>query len=151
MTSKWIIHITKRKSVTHLWFFQLVRACKVPWDPLTHKLSMAHPYTPAISNLYFNLWYKLQRKTKFQRSGDKTSIKSPSGSRFRQASRSFLNGDIKLAMQITPASAKSFATSPVYQKIVDWTKWNESAQISKHKLRQKTNLSFLCSHIYLQL
>lgn len=41
-----------------------------------------------------------------------TSINSPSGSNARQASRSLLYGEIKLAMQMTPASAKSFATSP---------------------------------------
>lgn len=45
-----------------------------------------------------------------------TSIKLESGSRARHASRSLLYGDIKLAMHMIPASAKSFATSPA-QKI----------------------------------
>lgn len=40
-------------------------------------------------------------------------MKSPSGSSSRQASRSTLYGDIRLAMQIMPASANSFATSPI--------------------------------------
>lgn len=43
------------------------------------------------------------------------SIKFASGNIARQASRSFLYGDIKLAIQIKPASAKSFATSPKIQ------------------------------------
>lgn len=46
-----------------------------------------------------------------------TSIKSPSGSIARQASRSFLKGDIKLAIHITPESAKSLATSPIGHEI----------------------------------
>lgn len=41
-----------------------------------------------------------------------TSMKLESGKSARQESRSFLYGEIKLAMQIKPASAKSFATSP---------------------------------------
>ena len=41
-----------------------------------------------------------------------TSIKSPFESSALHASLSFWDGDIKLVMQITPASAKSFATSP---------------------------------------
>lgn len=43
-------------------------------------------------------------------------MKSPSGSKARQASLSFLYGDIKLAMQIIPASANNLATSPMYYK-----------------------------------
>lgn len=41
------------------------------------------------------------------------SIKLSSESIARQASRSFLYGDIKLAMHINPESANSFATSPI--------------------------------------
>lgn len=41
-----------------------------------------------------------------------TSIKLASGISARHASRSLLYGDIKLAIQMMPASAKSFATSP---------------------------------------
>jgi hypothetical protein len=44
------------------------------------------------------------------------SIKLASGSNARQASRSFLYGDIRLAIQIKPASEKSFATSAVINK-----------------------------------
>lgn len=41
-----------------------------------------------------------------------TSMKAPSGNKARHAARSFRKGDIRLAIQINPASAKSFATSP---------------------------------------
>ena len=49
------------------------------------------------------------------------SIKLASGNIARHASRYFLYGDIRLAMQIKPASAKSFATSPTLdaQKVVN--------------------------------
>lgn len=39
-------------------------------------------------------------------------MKAPSGNKARHAARSFRKGDIRLAIQINPASAKSFATSP---------------------------------------
>ena len=41
-----------------------------------------------------------------------TSMNEDMGSKFRHALRSLLYGDIRLAMQIRPASANSFATSP---------------------------------------
>lgn len=42
-----------------------------------------------------------------------TSINDESGIIARQASLSFMYGEIKLAIQMTPASANNFATSPV--------------------------------------
>lgn len=41
-------------------------------------------------------------------------MKSPSGNSARHAARSFMYGEIRLAMQMTPESAKSLATSPEY-------------------------------------
>lgn len=44
------------------------------------------------------------------------SIKLGSCNIARHASRSFLYGDMRLAMQISPASANSFATSPEWMR-----------------------------------
>lgn len=46
-------------------------------------------------------------------------MKFSSGNIARQASRSFLYGDIRLAIHIKPASAKSFATSPRIQIVIN--------------------------------
>lgn len=118
---------------------KLVQALRVP--RLTHFQRDVHEHLIITSTINLKdfrtvrmsvmtiFWNICRPNSLYKRSSESyrlTSMKSPSGSKARQASRSFLYGDIKLAMQITPASAKSFATSPINGK---WDKMSLMQEI----------------------
>ena len=96
-------------------FFLHEQAYKDPLDPLLHTIPRTCSRKPAKVHrcLVVKLMGQLSSlKTKWT-NGSLTSIKLPSDNNARQASRSLLYGDIKLAIHTRPASANNFATSPV--------------------------------------